>query len=227
MTLAIHKSPEVWLAQRARDLAAGINPLFHGTRYPNLILKYGSLEPDTITGVICFSRSPEAAAYFATMERENDEGRGAIFVFDRDRLAMRYRLELVDHSAVIEELEERVCSRCVSLGAGLLGFVGQPAPRRPPQERRQAANQIGLRTFNIPGGKLTTTRAVVALGKEFEGHVLETLMRDNPLSKPKAIGSSTVHQIAGRRIFVKVRQLSMPGIPPIQLIDVALAESAC
>jgi hypothetical protein len=35
MTLKMPTDDQLWLSQRARDLAMGINPLFHGTRYPN------------------------------------------------------------------------------------------------------------------------------------------------------------------------------------------------
>jgi hypothetical protein len=82
--------PELWLARRARELGAGLSPLFHGTRYASKILDSGTLRWSEVgRQVVCFTKSPEAAAYWATIERDCDDGRGAIFIFDRDRLQHR------------------------------------------------------------------------------------------------------------------------------------------
>ena len=80
------------------------------------------------------------------MERDNDEGRGAVLVFDRDRLSMRYRLDLIDDSVVIAEHEERVSNRSIPLGAGLVGVVSQPMPTRCREERRHAWNGVPIVT---------------------------------------------------------------------------------
>jgi hypothetical protein len=53
MTLVMPKDPKTWLVQRARDLAVGINPLFHGTRYPGEILASGSLKAGSIGDPAC------------------------------------------------------------------------------------------------------------------------------------------------------------------------------
>jgi len=45
------------------------------------------------------------------MPRDDDEGRAAVFVFDRDRLVTKYRLDLVDAGQYIDEQEERVWER--------------------------------------------------------------------------------------------------------------------
>jgi hypothetical protein len=42
---------------------------------------------------VSFTRSPEVAAYFALLERDDDEGRGSVFIFDRQSLERRYKVE--------------------------------------------------------------------------------------------------------------------------------------
>jgi hypothetical protein len=87
------------------------------------------LVPDRYTGdpVVCFSRSPGEAAYWAILPRDDDECRGAVLVFDRDRLAMRHRLEPVDNAFFdVDEQEERVWERDVLLADGLVGIAIQP-----------------------------------------------------------------------------------------------------
>ena len=82
------------LVQLSRKLAGRRPVLFHGTRYPKSIARSGMLLFATAGDpVVCFSRSVEVAAYWADMPRDDDEGRGAVFVFDRCSLATRYRLE--------------------------------------------------------------------------------------------------------------------------------------
>jgi hypothetical protein len=125
---------EKWLARRARELASGFNPLFHGPRYLDCVLRDGYLK-NVGAGWISFSRSADAAAYWAMMERDDDGGRGAILVFDRDRLRTRYRLELIDDSGYIAEQEEFVSARVVSLAVALVGVVSEPFPTRPREER--------------------------------------------------------------------------------------------
>ena len=46
---------------------------------------------------MAFSRSPRVAAHFATLPRDDDEGVGAILVFDRPSLKTRYKLECIDN----------------------------------------------------------------------------------------------------------------------------------
>ena len=138
MTLKVPANSRLWLAQRARDLAVGINPVFHGTRYANAILAAGTLVPDRFVGdpVVCFSRSPFEAAFWATLPRDIDEGRGAVLVFDRDRLAMRYRLEPCDNAFFdVDEQEERVWERDIPLSVGLVGIASQRFLSRNQRER--------------------------------------------------------------------------------------------
>ena len=82
------------LAGMARQKAMDRDALYHGTRYAELILKTGVLfysDPGDLK--VSFTRSPEVAAYFALLERDDDEGRGSIFIFDRQSLERRYKVE--------------------------------------------------------------------------------------------------------------------------------------
>jgi hypothetical protein len=115
---------EVYLAQSARILSRGVSPLFHGTRYLSQILQSGALEPQEPGDcAVCFTRSPEEAAYWATIERDDPDEYGAILVFDRDRLKRNFRLEPISTITWRDEHEERVWYRDIPLGCGLIGIV--------------------------------------------------------------------------------------------------------
>jgi hypothetical protein len=135
MSLIRPANDDAWLARWARTQASGWNALFHGTRYLSCILSDGYLKSTGNPDRVRFSRSALAAAYWATLPREDDEGRGAILVFDRDRLRMRYRLELVDESWSIAEQEEFISSRDVPLGCALIGVTSQQFSIRPREIR--------------------------------------------------------------------------------------------
>jgi hypothetical protein len=137
---------EVWLARRAREQALGLNALFHGTRYLNCILSDGYLKPTGSPDLVRFSRSADSAAYWAMMERDDDEGRGGILVFDRDRLRTRYRLEPIDESWSIAEQEESISSRHVLLGLALIGIISEQFPIRPREIRHDAWHR---RTYGV------------------------------------------------------------------------------
>ncbi len=129
----------VWLAGCARDLAKGTDALFHGTRHLEAILGNGVLACSIYIPKVAFTRSPEEAAFWATLERDDDEGRGAILIFDRHRLSARYRLECwVGEGATLDEQEERVWGRHILLPAGLMGVVGEPYATRSRKERLTA-----------------------------------------------------------------------------------------
>jgi hypothetical protein len=146
MSLLRPQNTEAWLARRARELASGLNPLFHGTRYLNSILSDGYLKSAGNPEVVCFSRSADAAASWATIEREGEDGRGAILVFDRDRLGARYRLELIDDSLYIAEQEEFISGRDVPLGLALIGIISEQFPNRPREIRHDAWHR---RTYGV------------------------------------------------------------------------------
>jgi hypothetical protein len=166
MSLVRPENVEVWLARQARELASGFSPLFHGTRYLNSILSDGYLKPTGNPEAVRFTRSADAAAYWATMERgEGEDGRGAILVFDRHRLNARYRLELIDNSYRIAEQEEFVLGRDVPLGLALVGIISEQFPNRPREIRHDAwhwrthgvgiipwkpSKKISIRSDNIP-----------------------------------------------------------------------------
>jgi hypothetical protein len=96
--------------------------------------------------VVSFSRSAEIAAYWATLPRDDDEGSGAIFVFDRPSLRTRYKLECYDYAwckdwQAIDEFEERVVERDVELGPHMIGLMASPIFRLSPTARALARNE--------------------------------------------------------------------------------------
>jgi hypothetical protein len=106
--------------------------LFHGTRYPALILASGFLKTAEVgPNCVCFSRSPEVAAFSATLPREDGEGSGAIMVFDRASLKTRYKLECyadrwLRDGHTVNEFEERVYVRDIEISSHLIGLVTTP-----------------------------------------------------------------------------------------------------
>jgi hypothetical protein len=149
---------EARLARWAREQASGLSALFHGTRH---LLSDGYLKPTGNPTMVRFSRSANAAAYWAMMEREDDDGRGAILVFDRDRLKMRYRLELIDESLYIAEEEECIFSRNVPLGSALIGIMSEQFPVRPREIRHDVWHRraYGVGTIPWEPSKRVSTRS--------------------------------------------------------------------
>ena len=89
---------------------------------------------------VCFSRSPEVAAFSATLPRDDDEGSGTILIFDRQSLKTRYKLTChADQSErdgqIVNEFEERVYVRDVEIGPHLIGLVSTPIPSLTPKAR--------------------------------------------------------------------------------------------
>lgn len=70
------------------------NVLYHGTRYAAAsILKTRALFRAAIGDrKVCLIRSANVAAYWALMERDDDEGQGSIFILHRDFLERRYKI---------------------------------------------------------------------------------------------------------------------------------------
>lgn len=64
--------------------------------------------------------------FWATLPRDNDEGRGAILIFDRDRLISRYRVGPRSDSEFVDEQEEAIWGRVVPLSFALLGYIAVP-----------------------------------------------------------------------------------------------------
>jgi hypothetical protein len=161
MSLIRPANDEAWLARWAREQALGLNALFHGTRHLSCILSDGYLKSTGNPAMVRFSRSADAAAYWAMMERDDDDGRGAILVFDRDRLRTRYRLELIDESLYIAEQEECVSSRNVPLGLALIGIISEQFPIRPPEIRHDVWHRrvYGVGTIPWVPSKRISTRS--------------------------------------------------------------------
>ena len=80
-------------ANMARQKAANLDVLYHGTRHAQSIMKTGALF-HTMPGEqkVCLTRSAEVAAYWAFDKRDHDEGRGSILIFDRQSLERRYKV---------------------------------------------------------------------------------------------------------------------------------------
>lgn len=127
------------LAKDARALTRGRDVLFHGTRYRESVLASGILKFSSGVQTVSFTRSPDVAAYWATLPRDDDEGAGAVLVFDRASLKARYKLECVDDSwkadpsnfsefwrADHDEFEEQVWGRNVETAPHLIGLIAAP-----------------------------------------------------------------------------------------------------
>jgi hypothetical protein len=75
------------LSQDARAIAGRQAVLYHGTRHPRSVLRMNTLfYSHQGSAQVSFTRSPEVAAYWALLERDNDEGKGAILVFNGSKL---------------------------------------------------------------------------------------------------------------------------------------------
>jgi hypothetical protein len=150
MSLIRPTNDEARLARWAREQASGLSALFHGTRHLSCILSDGYLKSTGNPAMVRFSRSADAAAYWAMMERDDDDGRGAILVFDRDRLRTRYRLELIDESLYIAEQEECIPSRNVPLGLTLIGIISEQFRIRPREIRHDVWHRRVYGVGTIP-----------------------------------------------------------------------------
>jgi hypothetical protein len=145
--------------QRPEAATKGRPVLFHGTRHPASIAGSGMLLFATSGDpVVSFSRSPEVAAYWADVTRDDDEGRGAVFVFDRRSLAARYRLEPF-HDPIwdmptsrSDEMEERVWLTNIAIAPHLIGFVEME--KNPATANHRAIAHRIERCSEHPGSKL-------------------------------------------------------------------------
>jgi hypothetical protein len=137
-----------FLREKARAFARGQDVLFHGTRYRESVLASGILRFTPGGQTLSFTRSPDVAAHWAALPRDDDEGAGAVLVFDRASLKARYKLECVDDSweadpsefnelwrAKHDECEEQVWGRNVEIVPHLIGLISAPIAPRSPKER--------------------------------------------------------------------------------------------
>jgi hypothetical protein len=137
-----YTTAERQLALLARKLATNLDVLYHGTRHRQSILRTEVLfRPEVHVDAVCLSRSPEVAAYWALLKRDNDEGRGSILVFDRQSLASRYKIkcnpEVFWHSDTTfhDEAEEQIFGNVTKIGDHLIGIVSGPTVKRSQQHR--------------------------------------------------------------------------------------------
>jgi hypothetical protein len=137
-----------FLLEKARALARGRDVLFHGTRYRESILASGILRYTPGVETLSFTRSPDVAAHWAAIPRDDEEQAGAVFVFDRASLRTRYKLECVDNGweaepskfnefwrAKHDECEEQVSGRNVEIAPHLIGLISAPIELRSPKGR--------------------------------------------------------------------------------------------
>ena len=81
---------------------------------------------------VSFTRAPEVAAYWALLERDYDEGRGSVFIFDRQSLKRRYKVkanpEVYWHTKTLfhDEAEEEILANVTDIGNHLIGLVSGP-----------------------------------------------------------------------------------------------------
>jgi hypothetical protein len=143
------------MARLARNAAIGRDVLYHGTRFAQSVLTTGVLfasNPGEPT--VSFTRSPETASYWALLERNYDEGHGAILIFDRQSLRCRYRVEPYhdvfwdDVMGRNDEAEERVCQRnVVDIGRHLIGIIFAPTVQCPSWHKKN--NREFMRTIDV------------------------------------------------------------------------------
>jgi len=137
-----------FLREKARALGRGRDVLFHDTRYRESILASGILRFTPGVQTLSFTRSPDVAAHWAALPRDDEEQAGAVLVFDRASLRARYKLECIDNSwqsepskfnefwrAKHDECEEQVWGRNIEIASHLIGLISAPIEPRSPKGR--------------------------------------------------------------------------------------------
>jgi hypothetical protein len=165
-----------FLCDRAKTIGRGLDVLFHGTRNRERILESGFLRSPRTTHAVCFSRSPKVAAHFATLAREDDEGIGAILVFDRSSLKTRYKLECIDDGwttdgsefnefwrADHDEFEECVSGRDVEIAPHLIAMISTPIVSL--SHKQRAVNRAMQLRFDQETADLQLRRAMSIISR--------------------------------------------------------------
>jgi len=116
------------MAQLARKIGRGCDAIYHGTRHLPLVLRYGKLlpPPGGERGIF-LSRSPETAAYFASLfEFDGSHSSPGVLVLNRRSLTQSYSLKprRYDQEREQDEREEVIWGRMVNIRRHLLGVVG-------------------------------------------------------------------------------------------------------
>ena len=167
------------LARLAREIGRGHDAIYHGTRFPQEVLRSGKLKPDHITHKISLSRSPVVAAHFALLP---DDGvvrwSPAVLVFNRSSLIQTYRLEpWRDREDLHDEQEEVIWGRIVSFRRHLLGVVGEaeitkilgaPKPMSSGRQPDSAAYREALKAGDslVRGGRASVRNLIVRERKQ-------------------------------------------------------------
>jgi hypothetical protein len=115
------------MASLARKIGRGSEAIYHGTRRLPDVLRRGKLVPPLSgeTGIF-FSRSPETAAYFASLlQTKVSRYSPGVLVLNRRSLIQNYRLEpsRYDPESNQDEREEVIWNRVVNVRRHLMGVV--------------------------------------------------------------------------------------------------------
>jgi hypothetical protein len=178
------------LANHARKIAMKRDVLYHGTRHAQSILSMGvifSAERDQV----CFTRSPEEAAYWALLKRDHDEGGGAILIFDRQSLRCQYKIELY-HDPFWDtdinrrdESEEVISGDVTNIGKHLVGFVTEPKTEcsdllksRNCEHRRHMETRLNELLYRVPDWRCRPEEQLVNSQLETADHAATTLAHD-------------------------------------------------
>ena len=129
--------------------------LYHGTRYAQSILDTDVLFCSEIVGQVCLTRSPEVAAYWAMMDRDDDEGCASIFVLNRQSLEKVYELkpktEVFWHSATLfhDEAEEEIWDNVIGIRQHLVAVVAGPTKTITPEHRNRNWKYCNVQTARL------------------------------------------------------------------------------
>ena len=136
--------------------------LYHGTRYAQSILDTDVLFCSDIVGQVCLTRSPEVAAYWAMLDRDDDEGCASILVLDRQSLEKVYELKPITEvfwqnpTLFHDEAEEEIWDNVIGIRQHLVAVVaGRTNAITPEQKNRNQKSRLrigaGLRALKETG----------------------------------------------------------------------------
>jgi hypothetical protein len=136
--------------------------LYHGTRYAESILRTGLFRSEVGDRKVFLSRSADVAAYWALVERDDDEGQASIFILNRDSLERRFKIianpGVFWHSRTLfhDEAEEVICADVINVAKHLIGIVHGPTVGRSQRHKelnRQHKERIAKRLTRRLGRK--------------------------------------------------------------------------
>lgn len=100
--------------------------VYHGTRHPSAILSSDRIKCATMGDKhVSLTRSFDVAVYWATMDRDDDEGVGSVLVLDRSKLEkdLDHLVPFVSYEGAEDEQEEACMSDLVNLSRFLVAEV--------------------------------------------------------------------------------------------------------